>query len=47
MVGSCLVGCGSRVDVVNSEMNSIRSQPALPLEPPPTFEDVPQFQYAA
>lgn len=47
LIGSCLVGCGSRIDVVNGEMNNIRSQPALPLEAPPTFEDVPQFQYAA
>lgn len=47
VVLSALAGCSSRVDVVNSEMADIRNQPPLPIEPPPTFESVPQFQYDA
>lgn len=46
-MGLVLAGCGSRVDVVNDEMAKIRSQPPLAIPPPPTFDAVPQFQYAA
>lgn len=47
VIGTCLVGCDSRIEAVNGQMNTIRSQPPTPIEPPPTFEPVPQFQYAA
>lgn len=42
-----LVGCSSRLDVVNEEMAKIRSEPPAPIKPAPTFEPVPQFEYAA
>ncbi|WP_171294350.1 pilus assembly protein PilP [Acinetobacter sp. MB5] len=42
-----MVGCGSRIDVVNDEMAKIRSEPPAPIKPAPTFEPVPQFEYAA
>lgn len=46
-VAAVLVGCDSRIDAVNLEMANIRSQPPLAIEPAPTFDPVPVFQYAA
>lgn len=42
-----LVGCESRIDVVNQEMAQIRNQQPLPIEPAPVFNPVPTFEYAA
>ena len=42
-----LSGCGSRVDEVTQQMTTIRNQPPLPIEPPPTFDTVPLFSYGA
>lgn len=42
-----LVGCDSRIDAVNQQMASIRSQPPLPIEPAPSFDAVPSFDYSA
>ncbi|WP_151777699.1 pilus assembly protein PilP [Acinetobacter brisouii] len=42
-----VVGCSSRIDAVNEEMAKIRSEPAMPIKPAPTFEPVPSFEYAA
>ncbi|MEB3753208.1 pilus assembly protein PilP [Acinetobacter sp. MD2(2019)] len=42
-----LAGCSSRMDDVNQQMASIRSQPPLPIEPAPTFDAVPVFNYSA
>ena len=42
-----IVGCSSRIDVVNDEMAKIRSEPPAPIKPAPTFDPVPQFDYAA
>ena len=44
---SVLIGCDSRIDVVNQEMANIRNQPALPIEAAPVFSPVPSFTYAA
>lgn len=44
---SLLIGCDSRIDVVNQEMANIRNQPPLPIEPAPVFPPVPTFDYAA
>lgn len=46
-LGTLLVGCDSRIDVVNQEMANIRNQPPLPIEPAPVFPPVPIFNYAA
>lgn len=45
--GTILVGCDSRIDVVNQEMANIRNQAPLPIEPAPIFPPVPTFDYAA
>lgn len=42
-----LVGCDSRIDAVNQQMAAIRSQPPQPIEPAPTFDAVPSFNYSA
>jgi type IV pilus assembly protein PilP len=42
-----LVACSSRVDEVNTRMQELRSQPALPIPPAPVFLPVPSFAYAA
>lgn len=42
-----LVGCGSRVDVVNEQMQQIHSQPPQPVPPAPVFLPVPTFGYSA
>ncbi|MEB3767295.1 pilus assembly protein PilP [Acinetobacter sp. MD2] len=42
-----LSGCNARVDDVTKQMADIRNQPPLPIEPPPTFEAVPLFNYSA
>lgn len=42
-----LVGCDSRIDAVNQEMANIRNQPPIPIEPAPTFNPVPSFNYSA
>ncbi|ANF82698.1 pilus assembly protein PilP [Acinetobacter sp. NCu2D-2] len=47
MLGYLLVGCESRIDVVNQEMANIRNQPALPIEPAPDFPPAETFNYAA
>lgn len=47
MCGLILVGCDSRIDVVNEQMASIRNQPPLPIEPAPIFSPVPTFNYSA
>ena len=41
------VGCESRIDEVNLKMAEIRSQPPLPIEPTPSFDPAPVFQYSA
>ena len=47
VLGFVLVGCESRIDVVNQEMANIRNQPALPIEPAPEFAPAESFNYAA
>lgn len=42
-----VVGCDSRIDAVNLQMAEIRSQAPLPIEPTPTFEPAPVFNYSA
>lgn len=42
-----LVGCSSRIDVVNQKMQEIRQQPPQPLPPAPVFLPVPSFAYSA
>lgn len=44
MVG--LYGCESRVENAEAKMQEIRNQPPLPVEPPPTFAPVPNYNYA-
>ncbi|AWL27775.1 pilus assembly protein PilP [Acinetobacter defluvii] len=46
-LAALLVGCDSRIDAVNQQMAAIRSQPPLPIEPAPTFDPVPSFNYSA
>lgn len=48
VLGSLLLtGCSSRLDVVNEQMQQIRSQPPQPVPPAPVFLPVPSFAYAA
>jgi type IV pilus assembly protein PilP len=47
LLGMLLVGCDSRIDVVNQQMADIRNQPPQPIEPAPVFNPVPTFEYAA
>ena len=42
-----LTGCTSRLDVVNEQMQAIRSQPPQPVPPAPVFLPVPSFAYSA
>ncbi|ONG38737.1 pilus assembly protein PilP [Alkanindiges hydrocarboniclasticus] len=42
-----LTGCSSRLDVVNEQMQQIRSQPPQPVPPAPVFLPVPSFAYSA
>lgn len=42
-----LTGCSSRIDVVNEQMQQIRSQPPQPVPPAPVFLPVPSFAYSA
>ncbi|WP_163121585.1 pilus assembly protein PilP [Acinetobacter portensis] len=42
-----VVGCDSRIDAVNLQMAEIRSQAPLPIEPTPSFEPAPVFNYSA
>lgn len=46
-LAALLVGCDSRIDAVNQKMAEIRNQPPLPIEPAPTFDPVPSFNYSA
>ena len=41
-----LTGCSSRLDVVNEQMQQIRSQPPQPVPPAPVFLPVPSFAYS-
>lgn len=47
LLGLTLVGCDSRIDVVNQEMANIRNQPPVAIEPAPDFSQVETFNYAA
>lgn len=47
LVVLALSGCDSRVADVTQQMTTIRNQPPLPIEPPPTFNLVPLFNYDA
>lgn len=47
LAGILLVGCDSRIDIVNQQMTEIRNKPPLPIDPPPVFEPAPTFEYAA
>lgn len=48
MLGTLVLsGCSSRVDVVNEQMQQIRSQPPQPVPPAPVFLPVPSFAYSA
>lgn len=47
LLGWVLVGCDSRIDLVNEKMAEIRNQAPLPIEPAPVFLPVPTFDYAA
>ena len=47
MTSFLFVGCESQIDEVNIKMAEIRSQPPLPIEPTPSFEPAPTFQYSA
>lgn len=42
-----LTGCSSRLDIVNEQMQQIRSQPPQPVPPAPVFLPVPSFAYSA
>ncbi len=42
-----IVGCDSRIDAVNLQMAEIRSQTPLPIEPTPSFDPAPVFNYSA
>ncbi|ALH94991.1 pilus assembly protein PilP [Acinetobacter equi] len=42
-----MIGCDSRIDFVNHQMNEIRREPPLPIESPPVFEPAPTYEYAA
>lgn len=42
-----LTGCSSRLDVVNEQMQQIRSQPPQPVPPAPVFLPIPSFAYSA
>ncbi|XID75150.1 pilus assembly protein PilP [Alkanindiges sp. WGS2144] len=42
-----LTACSSRLDVVNEQMQQIRSQAPQPVPPAPVFLPVPSFAYAA
>lgn len=42
-----LIGCDSRIDAVNQQMATIRNQAPLPIEPAPSFDAVPSFDYSA
>ena len=46
-VVTLLVGCDSRIDVVNQQMANIRNEQPLPIEPAPVFTPVPSFNYSA
>ena len=41
-----LTGCESRTDQATVKMQEIRNQPPLPIEPPPEFTPVPNYNYA-
>lgn len=45
--GLLFSGCDSRIDAVNQEMQRIRSEPPLAIEPAPVFTPVPFFNYSA
>lgn len=47
LLAVALVGCDSRIDVVNQQMFKIRDQAPLPIEPAPVFTAVPSFTYSA
>ena len=47
LFGVVIAGCESRIDAVNQHMIEIRNQPTLPIDPPPTFEPAPIFEYSA
>lgn len=40
-------GCADRVSLAEQEMATIRSQPAQPIEPPPTPKVIEDYDYAA
>lgn len=42
-----LAGCDSRIDSVQQQMTTIRSQSPLPIEPAPVFMPVPPYLYSA
>lgn len=47
MLGFMVVGCTDRVGLANKEMQSIREQPAQPIQPPPKPQVVEAFNYNA
>lgn len=42
-----LTACESKIDSVNAAMDEIDSQPALPIDAPPVFQQAPNYQYDA
>ena len=42
-----LSACKSKIDSVNAAMEEIDSEPALPIDAPPVFQQVPNYQYDA
>lgn len=43
----CLAGCSASFDDVQSQMEAIRQKPRGKVEPPPEFNPMPTFTYAA